>query len=79
MLRAVPGLIEERHFWSSLGSIVCLHTARNHVHSIARGLTQETSYKIESLNVSVSREAHVGRSGDSDLNAASLHSSRPAA
>ena len=29
-------------------------------------LTQETSYKIEGLNVSVSREARVGRSGDSD-------------
>ena len=30
------------------------------------GLTQDTSYKIEGLNVSVSREARVGRSGDSD-------------
>ena len=30
------------------------------------GLTQESSYKIEGLNVSVSREARVGRSGDSD-------------
>jgi len=30
------------------------------------GLTQETSYKIEGLNVSFSREARVGRSGDSD-------------
>ena len=29
-------------------------------------LTQETSYKIEGLNVSVTREARVSRSGDSD-------------
>jgi hypothetical protein len=29
------------------------------------GLTQEVPYRIEGLNVSVSREAHVGRSGDS--------------
>ena len=29
------------------------------------GLTQETSYKIEGLNVSFSREARVGHSGDS--------------
>ena len=47
-----------------------VRTARNHVGMSAipsrEGLTQETSYKIEGLNVSVSREAHVGRSGDSD-------------
>ena len=36
------------------------------VHSIARGLTQESSYKFEGLNVSISREARIGRSGDSD-------------
>ena len=29
-------------------------------------LTQETSYTIEGLNVSVTREARVSRSGDSD-------------
>jgi hypothetical protein len=29
------------------------------------GLTQEVPYRIDGLNVSVSREARVGRSGDS--------------
>ena len=29
-------------------------------------LTQESSYKFEGLNVSISREARIGRSGDSD-------------
>ena len=52
-----------------------VRTARNHVGVSAipsrEGLTQETSYKIEGLNVSVFAR-RVGRSSDSDQNAASI-------
>ena len=65
MLRAVTGLIEEHDFWSSLGSIACMHEGAPISIPSREGLTQEVPYRIEGLNVSVSREARVGRSGDS--------------
>ena len=66
MLGAGTGLKENVLFWASLGSIVCIHTARNQSIPSREGLTQESSYKFEGLNVSISREARIGRSGDSD-------------
>ena len=45
-------------------SLACTK-ARSHIDSIARRINSEVPYRIEGLNVSVSREARVGRSGDS--------------
>ena len=58
----------EKHHFFVISWFDRLHSPPRATMSIPsrEGLTQESSYKIEGLNVSVSREARVGRSGDSD-------------
>ena len=53
--------------------------ARSHIDSIARRINSRSSISNRGLNVSVSREARVGRSGDSARKRRVLHSSQPVA